>query len=218
MGFSDVMRMQMFGDLSAKYAEYAGLIHESGGHLMDLINDILDISKLEADRYELAREVFDVREAVNAALRLMRLQADDAGVRLRAVLPGEPLMVDADLRAIKQIVLNLLSNAVKFTPRDGTVIITAARLLAPASLEIVVADTGMGIAEGDIERIGQPYQQAGGAADRARGTGLGLSLVDAFAKLHGGVMTLESRLGHGTAVTVRMPVLVAESDQDTALI
>jgi cell cycle sensor histidine kinase DivJ len=84
-------------------------------------------------------------------------------------------------------------------------------------LEIVVADTGMGIAEADIERIGQPYQQAGGAADRARGTGLGLSLVDAFAKLHGGVMTLESRLGHGTAVTVRMPVLVAGNGQDTAL-
>jgi signal transduction histidine kinase len=205
MGFSDMMRAKMFGELPPKYAEYADLIHESGGHLLDLINDVLDMSKIEAQRYTLSREVFDVREALNAALRLMRLQADDAGVKLRAVLPPDPLMVDADKRAIKQIALNLLSNALKFTPRDGTVILTAR---ATAGLfELVIADTGMGIAADDLKRLGQPFEQAGGSEDRARGTGLGLSLVDAFAKLHGGTMTLESRLGEGTAATVRMPVL-----------
>ncbi len=206
MGFSDMMRARMFGELTPKYAEYAELIHESGGHLLDLINDVLDMSKIEAQRYTLSRELFDVREALNAALRLMRLQADDAGVKLRAVLPSEPLTVDADRRALKQMVLNLLSNAVKFTPKDGSVILTAQA--AAGVLEIVVGDTGVGIAEADLKRLGQPFEQAGKSEDRARGTGLGLSLVDAFAKLHGGTMTLESRLGEGTAVTVRMPVLV----------
>jgi len=206
MGFSDMMRARMFGELTPKYAEYADLIHESGGHLLDLINDVLDMSKIEAQRYTLSREVFDVREALNAALRLMRLQADDAGVKLRAVLPSEALMVDADKRAIKQMVLNLLSNAVKFTPKGGSVILTAQA--AAGVLEIIVGDTGVGIAEDDLKRLGQPFEQAGNADDRARGTGLGLSLVDAFAKLHGGSMSLESRLGEGTAVTVRMPVLV----------
>ncbi len=205
MGFSDIMKAKMFGDLAPKYAEYAGLIHESGGHLLDLINDVLDMSKIEANRYELSLETFDVREALNAALRIMRLQADDAGVKLRAVLPGEPLMVDADRRALKQIALNLLSNAVKFTPRDGVVILTAKPIAG--LFELVVADTGMGIAEADLKRLGQPFEQAGEAKDRTRGTGLGLSLVEAFAKLHDGTMMLESRLGEGTAVTVRMPVL-----------
>jgi cell cycle sensor histidine kinase DivJ len=207
MGFSDMMRAKMFGALTPKYAEYAELIHESGGHLLDLINDVLDMSKIEAQRYTLSREVFDVRDALGASLRLMRLQADEAGVKLRAVLPAEPLTVDADKRAIKQIALNLLSNALKFTPRDGTVILSAHA--AAGALEIVVADTGMGIAEDDLKRLGQPFEQAGGGEDRARGTGLGLSLVDAFAKLHGGSLTLESRLGEGTAATVRMPVLAA---------
>ena len=207
MGFSDMMRARMFGELTPKYAEYAELIHESGGHLLDLINDILDISKIEAQRYTLSREIFDARDALNASLRLMRLQADDVGVKLRAVLPAEPLMIDADKRAIKQMALNLLSNALKFTPKDGTVILSAQA--AAGAFEIVVADTGMGIDAEDLKRLGQPFEQAGASEDRARGTGLGLSLVDAFAKLHGGTLTLESRLGEGTAATVRLPVLSA---------
>jgi cell cycle sensor histidine kinase DivJ len=208
MGFSDMMRAKMFGELPPKYAEYAELIHESGRHLLDLINDVLDMSKIEAQRYTLSREVFDVRDALNASLRLMRLQADDAEVKLRAVLPSEPLMVDADKRAIKQIALNLISNALKFTPKDGAVILSARAV--DGDLEMVVADTGMGIAADDLKRLGQPFEQAGGSEDRARGTGLGLSLVSAFAKLHGGTLTLESRLGEGTAATVRMPILVPE--------
>ncbi len=211
MGFSDIMKNRMFGELQPKYLEYAELIHESGGHLLDLINDVLDMSKIEAHRYELSLEVFDAREAVNAALRLMRLQADDAGIKLRGVLPAEPLEVEADRRAIKQVVLNLLSNALKFTPAGGEATLTLGTALG--ALELVVADSGMGIAPEDLERLGQPYQQAGGANERAQGTGLGLSLVRAFAELHGGRMSLESRLGEGTAVTVRMPVLVGAAPQ-----
>ena len=205
MGFSDIMRVRMFGPLGDKYAEYAELIHESGGHLLDLINDVLDMSKIEADRYELSREVFDARDAVNAALRLTRLQADEAGVDLRGMLPSEPLIVDADKRALKQIVLNLVANAVKFTQAEGSVTVTLQA--AADQLELVVADSGVGISAEDLKRLGKPYEQAGSAADRAKGSGLGLSLVNALAGLHGGTMIMESKLGQGTTVTVRLPVL-----------
>ena len=205
MGFSDMMRAKVFGELPPRYAEYAELIHEGGAHLLDLINDLLDVSKIEADKYELSREAFDAREAVGAALRILRQQADGAGVQLRGVLPAHPIEIDADRRALKQIVLNLVSNALKFTPAGGSVSVSLAT--AAGALEIAVADTGIGIAPDDLERIGRPYEQAGDAADRARGTGLGLSLVRAFARLHGGDMAIESRLGEGTAVTVRLPVL-----------
>jgi cell cycle sensor histidine kinase DivJ len=205
MGFSDVMRSQLFGELSPRYLEYAQLIHESGQHLLDLINDVLDMSKIEAERYQLQLEAFDARDAVAGALRLTRVQADAAGVSLRGVTPAHPLEVEADKRAVKQIVLNLVSNALKFTPRGGSVTVTADG--HGDSFELVVTDTGIGIAEDDLTRLGQPYEQAGDFSQRARGTGLGLSLVRAFAELHGGEMTIESRLGEGTSVTVRMPVL-----------
>src|SRR5690606_32212975 len=145
----------------------------SGGHLLDLINDVLDMSKIEAERFELAREEFDARDAVSAVLRLMRGQADRAAVQLRGVLPREPLDVDADRRAVKQIALNLISNALKFTPRNGAVTVTLQAV--DGALELVVADTGVGIAPDDLQRIGRPFEQAGDAEKRAAGTGLGLS-------------------------------------------
>ena len=209
MGFSDIMRARMFGPLTDRYGEYAELIHESGRHLLDLINDVLDMSKIEAERFELQRGEFDAREAVQAAMRLMRVQADAAGVQLRGVLPPGELEVDADRRALKQIVLNLVSNALKFTPRGGQVTVTADG--HDGEFELVVADTGVGISPEDLERLGRPYEQAGGVDQRAQGTGLGLSLVRAFAKLHGGEMHIESRMGAGTSVSVRMPVLLKPS-------
>jgi len=205
IGFSDIMRSKLFGPLSERYAEYAGLIHESGGHLLDLINDVLDMSKIEAERFSLSLEPFDAREAVSSALRLVRVQADTARIGLRGALPPQPLEVTADRRAIKQIVLNLVSNSLKFTPTGGQVNVVARE--KGGELEIIVADTGVGIAPADLERLGKPYEQAGGADQRAQGTGLGLSLVRAFAELHGGVMVIRSVLGEGTAVSVRLPVL-----------
>ena len=206
MGFSDVMKAKLFGELPPKYAEYAEMIHDAGSHLLDLINDVLDISKIEAERYELHREPIDARDAISSALRLTRLQADRAGISLRGLLPPEVLDAEADPRAVKQIVLNLVSNALKFTPQGGSV--TVAARAYGEELEIVVSDTGVGIAEADLQRIGRPYEQAGDVAQKTRGTGLGLSLVRALAELHGGSMSIESRLGEGTSVTVRMPVLV----------
>ncbi|HEX6866328.1 MAG TPA: HAMP domain-containing sensor histidine kinase, partial [Caulobacteraceae bacterium] len=158
MGFSDIMRSQMFGPLPDKYAEYSALIHESGSHLLDLINDVLDMSKIEAERYQLNREMFDGREAVQSALRLMRVQADAAGIQLRGVNPPTALPVDADRRALKQIVLNLVSNALKFTPKGGSVTVTAHGY--DGVFELVVADTGMGISKADLERLGRPFEQA----------------------------------------------------------
>jgi len=209
MGFSDIMRARLFGVLPGKYAEYADLIHDAGGHLLDLINDVLDMSKIEAARYELRIEHLDAREPVSAALRLMRLQADDVGVKLRGVLPSDPLEIEADRRAIKQIALNLISNALKFTPRGGLVTVSVSAI--GGAFELSVIDTGVGIAAGDLERLGRPYEQAGDATQQARGTGLGLSLVRAFAELHGGEMAIESQLGEGTAVTVRLPALISPS-------
>jgi cell cycle sensor histidine kinase DivJ len=207
MGFSDVMRQRIFGELPGRYAEYADLIHDAGAHLLDLINDVLDMSKIEAARYELSIERLDAREPVQAALRLMRLQADDAGIQLRGGLPAEPLRIQADRRALKQITLNLVSNALKFTPKGGLVTVDL-RSLAGV-LELTVTDTGLGIAAEDLQRLGRPFEQAGDATQQSRGTGLGLSLVRAFAELHGGEMVIESRLGEGTAVTVRLPMAEA---------
>jgi len=206
MGFSDIMRAKMFGDLPGRYVEYADLIYESGAHLLDLINDVLDMSKIEAQKFELIREDFDSRDPISGALRIVRLQADEAGVQLRGVLPAQPVYVNADRRALKQILLNLVSNALKFTPRGGSVVVTLTG--HGDDLELTVADTGVGIAEQDLAKIGRPYEQVGANDKKTMGTGLGLSLVRAFAELHGGLMTIESRLGAGTAVTVRMPVVV----------
>jgi cell cycle sensor histidine kinase DivJ len=210
MGFSDIMRQRLFGPMSDRYAEYADLIHDAGAHLLELINDVLDMSKIEAERFELARETFDARDAASAVIRLMRGQAERAGVTLRGVLPAEPLEVEADRRAVKQIALNLISNALKFTPRNGSVTLTLQAV--DGGLEMVVSDTGVGIAPDDLLRLGRPFEQAGDAAQRAAGSGLGLSLVRAFAKLHGGEMNLESSVGEGTTVTVRMPVLAPEPE------
>jgi cell cycle sensor histidine kinase DivJ len=206
IGFSDIMRSQMFGPLGEKYLEYVGLIHESGGHLLDLINDLLDMSKIEAHRYELSREVFDAREPVAGAMRLTRGQADAARVALRGELPPSPVRVVADARALKQIVLNLVANAVKFTPAGGEITVTL--VAEGGDLVLAVADTGVGIAPDDLERLGGPYEQAGGAAQKAMGAGLGLSLVRAFSELHGGDMTIASTLGEGTRVAIRLPVLL----------
>ena len=204
VGFSDVMRTRLFGPLPERYAEYAELIHQSGEHLTALIDDVLDLSKIDADRYELRRELLDAREPAEAALRLMRPEAERRGVALRADLPPGPLTADADARALKQIALNLLSNALKFTPAGGEVDLSLRA--AAGALELAVADTGPGISPEDLKRLGAPYAQAE-AGRGAKGTGLGLSLVKALAGLHGGELLLESRLGEGTAATVRLPVL-----------
>ena len=208
LGFADIMKQRLFGPLPDRYAEYADSIHEAGEHLLRLINDVLDLSKIEAERYVLSLERFDAREVVSTAMTLVRLAAEEKGLNLTGVLPAEPTPVNADRRALTQIALNLLSNAVKFTPKGGTVTVTV-EAVGPY-LELIVADTGVGIAAEDLKRLGRPFEQAGGPEQRAQGTGLGLSLARSLAELHGGRVTIESTLGEGAAVTARLPVAVIE--------
>ena len=213
LGFSEVMAHQMFGPLGARYVDYAQLINESGGHLLGLINSILDMSKIEAGRFKLQPERFDVSEVTVQAVRFVRFLAERNGVVLEeAVDPAARHMV-ADKRAVTQILINLLSNGVKFTPRGGTVRIVAT--LAGNDVEISVADTGLGIDKADLKRLGQPFEQVDSEYTRAKeGTGLGLALVRALAHLHGGSMAIESLVGEGTTVRIRFPQ-PATGRQDT---
>ncbi len=205
IGFSEVMTHEMFGPVgSARYLDYAGLIHESGGHLLELINGILDMSKIEAGKFSLSEELFDLPDVANQAMRFVKLQAERKGVALKMHLAPAAHRIFADPRAVKQMLVNLLTNGVKFTPRGGTVHLLAAR--SGGAVELAVADTGMGIAPEHLKRLGQPFEQAEGAHVRTQeGTGLGLALVKAFAALHGGEATIESALGEGTTVRVKLP-------------
>lgn len=205
IGFSDVMRQEMFGPIQTpKYKEYSGLIHDSGRHLLDLIGDILDMSKIEAGKYELAPEPIDSGDLVGKCLETVKVTAERKKVRLAANLAAADGLV-ADKRALKQVLLNLLSNAIKFTPAGGTVEVATAS--KAGWFWLGVADDGVGISEEDIKRLGRPFEQAGGAYTREHeGTGLGLSLVRSFVELHGGRMEIESALGQGTTVRIFLPM------------
>lgn len=203
IGFSDMIRSELFGALPPRYREYSELIHESGTLLLDLINDILDMSKIEAGRFELLLEDFEVSDVVSSCARLMRSKAEQSGLSITTkVQPGTLVM--ADRRAVKQILLNLISNAVKFTPSGGE--ITLAATAHGDQVALSVTDTGVGIPPSDLPRLGRPFEQATQDPTLAKaGTGLGLALVRSMAQLHGGDLTIESQEGRGTTVTVHLP-------------
>jgi cell cycle sensor histidine kinase DivJ len=205
IGFSEVMTHEMFGPIgAARYLEYARLIHESGGHLLALINGVLDMSKIEAGKFELHEELYDLAQDAEQALRFVRLQAERKGVALKMSIAPGAKTIFADRRAVKQILLNLLANAVKFTPRGGEIWVAAAR--DDGGIELAVADTGVGIPERDLRRLGKPFEQASDQRIRVEeGTGLGLSLVKALATLHGGDIRIQSTQGEGTVVRVKLP-------------
>jgi signal transduction histidine kinase len=206
IGFSETMKMELFGRLGHdKYRDYAGAIYDSGSHLLEVINDILDLSKIEAGKFEIEEDRVDVSEVVGAALRMVETRAEEAGVRLQVRLPQPPRRMLADGRAVKRILLNLLSNAIKFTPAGGQVTV-AARVVDEAGYELSVEDTGIGIALEHQALVMQPFVQVESAfRRRTAGTGLGLPLVKSLTELHGGTVTLASEPNHGTLVTVRMP-------------
>jgi len=206
IGFSDVMKQRLFGPLPARYAEYGDLIHESGAHLLELIGDVLDMSKIEADRYELSVDTFDARDVVDICAKMMRLRAEEQGLALYCETGDQALPVTADRKALRQILLNLLSNAVKFTPAGGAVVVMVRA--QDGEMVLAVGDSGVGVASHELDRLGEPYAQSSSGRDTVeRGTGLGLSLVRALAELHGGEMSVQSAPGEGTTVTVRLPVL-----------
>jgi signal transduction histidine kinase len=207
LGFAEIIRDQLFGPLgNPSYREYAGDIHESGTHLLNLINDILDVSKAEAGKIELYEEEVDFRTSIESSIRLVKARAEAGRVALEVHL-GDPLpCVRADERLVKQILLNLLTNAIKFTPAGGRVSVEAG--IAPGGDFLVsVRDTGIGIAPDDIPKVMRPFGQVDSALSRKhQGTGLGLPLTKSLVELHGGHFILESTKDVGTRVVVRLPV------------
>ncbi len=204
IGFSEVLQAGMAGPVNDKQKEFIGDIHESGKHLLSLINDILDLSKIEAGKMELAVAPFDLALAIDNAMTLVQGRAHRQGVHLEANVAPGVAEYRGDERKFKQIVLNLLTNAVKFTPEGGTVTLTAARSVG--GYEVSVKDTGIGIAAQDLERIFEEFQQVGiDHAGKAEGTGLGLALARRLVELHGGSIRVDSAPGCGSTFTFTLP-------------
>jgi signal transduction histidine kinase len=209
IGFSEVLHERMFGDINDKQAEYLQDILTSGRHLLSLINDILDLSKVEAGRMELEVSRFDLPAAVDNAVTLVRERAVRHGITVDCSIDPAVGAVIADERKIKQILLNLLSNAVKFTPEGGRVSVTATPVdgaVGPsADIELAVTDTGVGIAPDDQVTIFQEFRQVGSGAQRQEGTGLGLTLTKKFVELHGGRIWVTSEVGKGSTFSFTLP-------------
>ena len=206
IGFSDMLMNEAALRLDTERRnEYAGLINGSGQHLLGVINGILDMSKIETDNFEITPEPFAPAQVITVCCDLLALHANEAGVGLERVPGGELPEIVADKRALNQILLNLLSNAIRFTDRGGRVTI-GARAEA-GNIVFVVEDNGIGINEEDLARVGEPYFQARASYDRRHGgTGLGFSIVKGLVRLHGGEVTIHSRIGVGTRVSVRLPL------------
>jgi len=194
----------MFGDVNAKQEEYLQDILSSGRHLLSLINDILDLSKVEAGRMDLDLAPFDMPSALDNALTLVRERAGRRGIALGMTVDDRLGEIRADERKIRQVVLNLLSNAIKFTPEGGRIEVRAAPV--DESVEVSVTDTGVGIAPEDQEAIFEEFKQVGTAAKKVEGTGLGLALSRKFIELHGGRIWVKSEVGVGSTFTFRIPV------------
>ena len=203
-GFSDIMKKEMFGPLGdPRYKEYVNDILFSGQHLLSLINDILDMSKIEAGKMSLNTEFMQLNDMVTQVIRIVRGRAEDN--RLKLIYEEADVQeIEADPRAVKQILLNLMTNAIKFTPEGGAV--TCEVIPKTAGLIIKISDTGIGIAQEDIERLAKPFEQIDSQHSRKHeGTGLGLALSKSLIELHGGNFTIESEVGQGTTVTFTLP-------------
>ena len=205
IGFSDILAREMFGTFSdERQREYVGLIHQSGEHLLSLVNTMLDMSKIEAGRYEVFVEAFPIGDVIDSCDAMLRLQASNRRITLTRRLARGPSEVVADRSAVQQILINLVGNAIKFTEPGGVVNVDAA--IRDGRLQLVVSDTGIGIPADKLARIGEPFVQAQNELGRHyEGTGLGLSLVKGLVDLHGGRFTIESAEGEGTVVTVDLP-------------
>jgi PAS domain S-box-containing protein len=205
IGFSELMRGEVFGPLSERYRDYAQDIFYSGSLLLDLINDILDLSKIEARRHDLREEVVSVDSLAEGAMRVVRERARSAGVILEQRIAPDLPQLNVDPRMITQVLLNLMSNAIKFTPKSGRVTLSA-EMNEEGDLKIAVSDTGIGIAQKDIAKAMETFGQVQSSLSRKHGgTGLGLPLAKGIVELHGGQFAIASQPNEGTTVTVRLP-------------
>lgn len=210
IGFSEVLQARMFGPLgSEKYVEYADDIHNSGIHLLTVINDILDMAKIEAGQIEMDCENVDLAPLLEETLRLVAIQAEKKGIEVQPRISSK-LSLKADRRAMKQILLNLLSNAVKFTEPGGRILVRARK--TSCAVTLTIEDTGIGIPKSMLSRIGQPFEQVQNQFSKSTGgSGLGLAISRSLAELHGGAMKVRSTEGVGTIVSVRVPIARAET-------
>jgi len=204
IGFSEVLTDRMFGELNEKQEEYLKDIYASGTHLLSLINDILDLSKIEAGRMELELTEFDLPTAIENALMLVRERAGRRSIAVHTNIDQRLGQIHADERKIRQVVLNMLSNAIKFTPEGGRIEVGAA--LGDGFVEVSVSDTGIGIAPEDQDKVFEEFRQVGTAAKKVEGTGLGLTLCRKFVELHGGRIWVKSQLAAGSTFTFTIPV------------
>ncbi|WP_192358755.1 PAS domain-containing sensor histidine kinase [Mesorhizobium mediterraneum] len=206
IGFSDMLLHEMFGTFKdPRQKEYVGLVKESGQHLLAVVTSILDVSRIEAGAYATEPEPFRFVEAVEMCQSMMRLQAEAKNIDLQAQIAPDAGEINADRRAVQQILINLVSNAIKFTPDGGDVVVGAKRI--GSRLHFWGRDTGIGIAEEDFANLGKPFMQIqNDYTRRFEGTGLGLSLVKGLVALHEGTMSIESMPGEGTTVTISLPV------------
>jgi signal transduction histidine kinase len=204
IGFSEIIKVEMFGPVSERYRAYANDIFNSGSHLLGLINEILDLSKLEAGQFELFEENVDLAEMIEACLHIVETQARKSKIRLSTALDPEVRLIRADDRRMRQILINLLSNAVKFTPEGGKVRVSS--FLKNGGLAITVSDTGIGIAAEDMATVMTSFGQVESRISRKyEGSGLGLPLAKHLVESHGGIMTIESQVDVGTTVTIALP-------------
>ncbi len=213
IGFSEVLMEKMFGDLNDKQEDYLNDIFTSGKHLLNLINDVLDLSKVEAGKLEVELEKVDLRQLLEGSLVVVRERALRHDVKLSLDMDDNVDTITADERKVKQIVFNLLSNAMKFTPDKGEAGIRARK--SDSVIEIAVWDSGVGIADEDQQRIFEEFQQVErGLTDKPEGTGLGLALTKKFVELHGGMIWVESTRGHGSTFTFTLPVEGSQESED----
>jgi len=212
IGFSQVLDERLFGELNEKQTEYIKDIHESGAHLLSLINDILDLSKVEAGRMELVVKKFDVRVALDNALTLVKERSLRHGISLEVELDSGLGTIVADERKFKKILLNLLTNAIKFTPQGGAITVAAS---GPENrLKIAISDTGGGIAPEDQKTIFEEFRQVSEKDGQAReGTGLGLTLTKKFVEMHGGEISVASEVGKGSSFRFFLPLTQVDENQ-----
>ena len=204
IGFSEVLKQRFFGELNAKQEEYIGDIHSSGKHLLSLVNDILDLSKVEAGKMELQPGLFSLEEVVRSGAMMIRERASGRGITLTVDVGPDLDQIQGDERKLKQVLFNLLANAVKFTPSGGSIDVRAVRVDGEA--RISVRDTGVGVAPEDQARIFEEFQQTKAGAQADDSTGLGLTLAKKFVELHGGRIWVESEVGQGSTFTFAVPV------------
>jgi signal transduction histidine kinase len=215
IGFSDVLLQGMFADDKEKQTEYLRDILASGQHLLSLINDILDLSKIEAGRMDLEISAFDLPTAIDDAILLMRERAGRRGITVERHVDDDVGEIRADQRKVKQVLLNLLSNAVKFTSEGGRITVSAG--VSDGSARISVTDTGIGIAPEDHDAVFEEFRQVGKSEKKAEGTGLGLALCRKFVELHGGRISLASEIGKGSTFTFMLPLIQVTGEADATL-